>query len=95
MTSRKKLAAIHRLAKQYKCVVYLKKGLRPPGVMVAERYWRVKEAGEIAEEEMEDGGSQAEEQLREWVRGVKVRGRRFFGCVLDWDIWSGCFGLAR
>ena len=49
MTSRPKLAAIHALTRKHNCVVYLKKGLKPPGVMVAERYWRPGKEGEEGE----------------------------------------------
>ncbi len=70
-------------------MVYLKKGLRPPAVMVAERYSWVEETEQIGEKEMEDGGEQGEKGmedggdqgekvLRQWVKGVKVRGRRLF-----------------
>ncbi len=88
MTSRKKLAAIRQLAKQYKCVVYLKTGLRPPGVLVAERFWRVKEKGRIGEEEMGDGGGLEGDSLRDWVQGVKVRG----WCLIWFVFWNGKFG---
>ena len=76
-------------------MVYLKKGLRPPAVLVAEKYWRVVETerlGEkaekywrvveteqLGEKEMEDGdGQTGEKVLRDWVKEVKVCGRRFF-----------------
>ena len=36
MTSRKKKIAVVRAAKNYKCSVYLKTGLDPPGLMIAE-----------------------------------------------------------
>ena len=54
--------------------------------------------GETGEKGVEDGGDQRENPLREWVRGVKVRGRRFFlfmfwnedfGVgILDWVVWT-------
>ena len=36
MTSRKKITAITKAAKEYNCAVYLKTGAHPPGVMIAE-----------------------------------------------------------
>ena len=36
MTSRKKITAITKAAKQYNCAVYLKTGPHPPGIMIAE-----------------------------------------------------------
>ena len=36
MTSRKKIMAISKAAKQYNCAVYLKTGNHPPGVMIGE-----------------------------------------------------------
>lgn len=36
MTSRKKITAIAKAAKEYDCAVYLKTGAHPPGVMIAE-----------------------------------------------------------
>ena len=56
MTSRKKITAITKAAKQYNCAVYLKTGMHPPGVMLGEC----------------DGG-EGEEDLKAWVKSVKVR----------------------
>lgn len=56
MTSRKKITAITKAAKQYKCAVYLKTGMHPPGVMLGEC-----------------DGEEGEEDLKAWVRSVKVR----------------------
>ena len=36
MTSRKKISALAKAAKQYNCAVYLKTGPHPPGIMIAE-----------------------------------------------------------
>ena len=36
MTSRKKIIAISKAAKQYNCAVYLKTGIHTPGVMIGE-----------------------------------------------------------
>ena len=36
MTSRKKIMAIRKAAKQYNCAVYIKTGIRTPGVMIGE-----------------------------------------------------------
>ena len=36
MTSRKKITAIAKAAKKYKCAVYLKTGAHPPGIMIGE-----------------------------------------------------------
>lgn len=36
MTSRKKITAIGKAAKQFDCNVYLKTGAHPPGIMIAE-----------------------------------------------------------
>ena len=103
MTSRPKLAAIHALTRKHNCVVYLKKGLKPPGVMVAERYWRPGKEGEEGEgvEELVDGvegkeavlwengmgdeSDQGEKVLRQWVKGVKVRGMCVFFCCCFLD----------
>ena len=85
MTSRKKIAAIHALTRRHGCVVYLKKGLRPPAVLVAEKYWVMEETEQIGEE-MEDVEDPGEKVLRQWVKGVKVCGRRFFFSfyVMEW-----------
>ena len=50
--------------------------------------------GQTGEKGVEDGGDQGENPLREWVRGVKVRGRRFFFLcfgmrILEWGFWIG------
>ena len=55
MTSRKKIMAITKAAKQYECAVYLKTGMHPPGVMIGEC-----------------DGQEGEQDLKEWVRSVKV-----------------------
>ena len=90
MTSRKKLAAIHALTRKHACVVYLKKGLRPPAVLVAEKYWRVDEMEQLGEKEMDDGdGQTGEKVLRDWVKGVKVRGRWYFRFVLHREFGVG------
>ena len=36
MTSRKKIQAILKAAKRFKCAVYIKTGAHPPGLMIAE-----------------------------------------------------------
>lgn len=49
MTSRKKITAITKAAKQYNCAVYLKTGRHPPGVMLGEC------DGEEGEEDLKAG----------------------------------------